>query len=149
MSTIPGVMDRLVQIARTALPEHRVDDGVTGDFFEEIAGVTRGVVVGWQGDEGAAVEAEIDRQGAAGDDREVYRVYCVIILASGDTETTALREQAFADFARLRGEIRAQHPIYPGVLRSFVDFVDLAAGPVTDGVQVMLRFAVGVDAFSR
>jgi hypothetical protein len=149
MTTIPAVLERLVTIFGTALPDARIDDGPTASPFEaDPDGTDFGVVVGWQ-DDGPGVQNDITREGGAADNRETYQVNCQISASSGDSNTLALRARVFDALKALQKQLRVEHPISPGVLSAWIHVVDYDPHHITDGVEAVLTFAVLVDAFDR
>lgn len=148
MSTVPAALDALVDAFRAGLPDTRVDDGPNAAPFERSEGMDLGVVVGWRR-EGPAVEMTIEREGAAGDDRELYRVHCAIIAFYGETASRPLREIIYTTYDAAVAAVRAQHPLTRGVLRARVELGDYEARAVEGGTEASLEFAVEVDAFDR
>lgn len=149
MSTVPASLDALVDIFGAAVPEARVDDGPT--TLEPERGTDQiavEIVVGWR-PSGAAVENTVEREGGAGDDRELYRVWCAIIVSFGETTTKPLRNKIYGVFGLLEQALRAHHPLSPGVLRARMELGDYEPRLIEDGAEAMLQFAVEVDAFVR
>jgi len=151
VSTIPAAVDALVDVARAALPDARVDDGLTVFQYERSTeGVSTGVSIGWD-ENGPAVEAEIDREWSdgAGSDREIYRIYSSLFKSFGDIEAPPLREACFTDYEAIKAVLRDRRPLAPGVLVARMQFVDYEARAVEGGWEGRLRFTVQVTAFDR
>lgn len=148
-TTVPAAVDRLCAIFTDALPDARVDDGPTAAPFErDRDGTDLGVVVGWR-PSGPGIENDVDREGAAGVDRELYRVWCTVIASNGETVTRPLRELVYATIAPMAAALRRHHPLVRGVLSARIEVGDYEARITQDGAEVQLLFAVEVDAFAR
>lgn len=148
-TTIPAAVDALVDIFGAAVPDSRVDDGPTAQAPERgDDAIALEIVVGWR-PSGAAVENTIEREGGAGDDRELYRVWCAIIVSYGQTTTKPLRDKIFDVYKQLETALRAHHPIARGVLQARMELGDYEPRVIQDGAEAMLGFAVEVDAFAR
>lgn len=107
---------------------------------------------GSPGDEGAA-EAQLTGDGAgAVRDREQYAIRCAIGVTSGDEGEdgrTAAEERAFALLGACGDAISADRTLNRAVMSARIASWSLDGGQVSDGVLVVIRFSVAIDAFTR
>lgn len=156
-STIPGVLQSLIDVAARALPDVQVSDGApVGDVAEDI------VAIGTTGREGeVAVQASRAQSVlTTAPDAESYDVSCVASSWRGaETDFAPVRGALFAMLDALAAEI-ARDPTLAGaatharmtVTSYFQDQVtvtDDEGTPSGAGATATANFAIHVEAFTR
>lgn len=110
-SALPGVIDALVTLSRTALPSLQVYDGIgisddPGDFL--MVGVEDPDI------EGAAFSADVQQErlamSTAAPRREAGTVTCCALSWNGDGDQKAARDAAFATVAAVETILRSTSP---------------------------------------
>lgn len=146
-STIPAVLDALVAVARTALPDGQVFDGPP---TEEMQGDL--VMIGFAYPPGtpAVTESRTQRQYAPSPDAESYDVanlFCA--WPGGDTNLKAARDRAYAMIDAFADGL-ATSPLLDGLVMD----VRLSAGSyipeqTTSGAAVTVPVTVHIEAVTR
>ncbi|WP_433415034.1 hypothetical protein ACQP1V_36265 [Microtetraspora malaysiensis] len=146
MSTIPNVLDDLLQRTRLALPGVQVLDGQPVTDTEPDV-----VAIGFTGSPGeAAVDATEDRaQLTTSPDRERYGITCLASSWRGDTDARAVRDRVFELLAALRGELQRDPTLGGLVLSARMAVVAFAQEQTTAGPVATAQFEIRIDAFAR
>jgi hypothetical protein len=144
-STIPAVLDHLVARWTALLDGVQVVDG------EPITTEKDVVCVGFTGDQGdPGVENTRTReQVAASPDRESYDVYCAIQVRRGSTQTSTVRDRAYAILGRLDADLAADQTLAGLAGLARLTSESLVQEQTDKGAMGTVRFTVHVDAFAR
>ncbi len=144
MSTIPAVLDELVARFAAALPDADVFDGAplatdTKDY----------IVVGFDTEDGFAVEANLARQQLSAEpDREIYDVFCLASAWDGGTDIKRVRDKAYALVAAANQALRQDVMLGGLAMQVSLTTHSLAQGLLAEGATVTVRFVVHVDAYT-
>ncbi len=142
-STIPAVLDVLMQSWGLALPGVQVVEGQPVDLEPDI------VCLAFTGIAGApAIEATEDRGGLSGSDREKYDVTCVASSLKGETDTRLVRERVFEMVEAIRGDLRRDPTLGGLALSARMAVLGVATEQTEDGAAATVQFAVRIDAFA-
>jgi hypothetical protein len=153
VSTIPAVLDALVQRWTLALPDAQVSDGQPHDHADDM------VLVGFTGTPGEeAVTSEITvEQMAAAPNREQYTIACIASSWKGaDEDVPTVRGAAFGLLDAIAADL-AEDPRLGGLVMStrltVAGFTQYQTMPHNEdsagGTSADIRFTVTVSAFTR
>jgi hypothetical protein len=146
-STVPAVLERLVALARAALPDVEIWDGQpVRDVADEV------LLIGFNGEPGE--ESVIDtraRQGLSPDpDRENYEITCLASSWKGRVDDMQpVRERAYELVDAFNLELMRDPRLGDRVLSSRVSAVGMTQMQTEDGAVATVRFVVIVSAFTR
>ncbi|MCP2339166.1 hypothetical protein [Actinomadura rupiterrae] len=146
VSTVPAVLDALVQRVGLALPGVQVTDGQPVDVEPPDT-----VCIGFTGTPGEAVVVSMlsPEQMAVTPDRESYTVACVASCWKGhERDAKAVRDRAYALVDAVDAEL-ARDPTLGGlVLRARLATEELIPEQTAEGALATVKFSVSVDAFA-
>lgn len=153
VSTIPAVLDALVQRWTLALPDVQVSDGQPLDHADDM------VMVGFTGQPGEeAINSERTvEQMAADPTREQYTIACVVSSWLGaEEDTKAVRSRVFSMLDTMAAELARDPRLGELVLSariSVAGYTQYQTLPAEEdsagGVSGDIRVVVRVDAFTR
>jgi hypothetical protein len=145
VSTIGPVLDALVALARTALPEVQVFDGPPTELM---AGEL--IMVGWGGPDQPGVTSTRSRQQyATSPDTESYDVACLVCCWLGDPDLKAARDGALALLDALGAALAANPRLGGLVKRCRISAETYVPEQTTDGAAATLLVTFHVDANTR
>ena len=145
VSTIGPVLDALVALARTALPDVQVFDGpptelIRGDL----------IMIGWGGpDQPGVTSTRARQQYATAPDAESYDVACLLCSWIGDPDLKQARDGAVALLDALGAALAADPRLGGLVKRCRISAETYVPEQTTDGAAVTLLAAFHVDADTR
>jgi hypothetical protein len=143
VSTIGPVLDALVALARSALPDAQVFDGPP---TEEMTG--RLVMVGWGGpDQPGVTSTRIRQQYATSPDTESYDVACLLCCwLGGENNLKAVRDGALAMLDSIGAALAANPRLDGLVKRCRISAETYVPEQTTDGAAATLLVSFHVDA---
>jgi hypothetical protein len=145
VSTIGPVLDALVALARTALPQVQVFDGPP---TEEMRGEL--VMIGWGGPDQPGVTSTRSRQQyATAPDTESYDVACLLCCWLGESDLKAARDGVMALLDALGAALAANPRLGGLVKRCRISAETYVPEQTTDGAAATLLVTFHVDADSR
>ena len=145
VSTVGPVLDALVALARTALPDAQVFDGPPTELM---AGEL--IMVGWGGpDQPGVTSTRTRQQYATAPDTESYDVACLLCSWIGDPDLKAARDGAMALLDALGAALAADPRLGGLVKRCRISAETYVPEQTTDGAAVTLLAAFHVDANTR
>lgn len=144
VSTAPAVLDKLVEVAKTALPDVQVLDGVVVDTADDL------LVIGFAAFEGeASVTSTQTPEGlAAQPDREAYDVTCLASSWSGVKDAKTVRDRAYAIVNGFAEAVAADRRLGGLVMSARVSAQELIQALTDKGVVADVSFTVHIDAFT-
>lgn len=144
-STIPAVLDALLESWTVALPDVQVIEG------QPLAPDPDIVCVAFTGLPGEpAIEAVEERgQLAASPDRERYDIACLVSSQRGETDARAVRIRAFELLDTVRGDLQRDATLGGLVLSARLAVLSLVAAQTSAGAESTVLFRVRIDAFAR
>jgi hypothetical protein len=143
-STIPAVLDRLLQAWALALPGVQVVEGQPLSPEPDIVCVC---FTGLPGE--PAIEA-VDERGqlGGGPDRERYDISCLGSALRGETDARAVRERAVELVEAIRADLQRDPTLGGLVLSARLAVRSLLAEQTRDGASATVFFTVRIDAFA-
>lgn len=146
MTAMPAAVDGLLSAlgASTALTRVRIDDGPWIDRPSELDII----VIGWQPDEGNAIEWRAEPASpAAGDDSEEFTIRGMVSVWRGDTNTKALRDRADEILEAIRTEVHTDPTLAGAVSRARLVTLNAAPYPTDQGWEFLIEFAIQCKVF--
>lgn len=157
VSTVPAVLDRLVQLARVAVAQ-LVE---AGQLPEDASGVIDGqpvrdlpdnvIAIGFTGEPGeeAVTDTRSREQATPDPDRERYEITCLASAWVGREDAIKpVRDMAYGMVDALNAEIMRDHALGGLVLSCRLATVGYTPMQTTDGAASTVRFVVAVSAFT-
>lgn len=144
-STIPAVLDHLLESWAVALPDVQVIEG------QPLAPDPDIVAVAFTGLPGEpAIDATEDRgQLATSPDRERYDIACLASAQRGETDARAVRLRAFELVEAIRVDLQRDPQLGGLVLSARLAVMSLVAAQTSAGAECTALFQVRIDAFAR
>jgi hypothetical protein len=145
VSTVPAVLDRLVELARSVMDEAvQVDDGQpVRDTTDDI------LVVGFTGDpdEDAVTDTRTREQMTVDPETERYEISCVASSWKGvEGAIQPVRARAYELVDAFNAEILRDHTLGGLVMSTRIATVGLQQGQTDGGAVATVRFVVAVMA---
>jgi hypothetical protein len=145
-STVPAVLDALVQRFTLAIPDAHVSDGQPVNLYDDM------VMVGFNGTPGgtSVTDARDREQMTSSPDREQYEITSVASAWKGvEDDVKAVRDRAYELVDAMAAEL-ARDPQIGGLVMSVrLSSGNLAQYFTEDGVSVDVTVTISVDAFTR
>lgn len=153
VSTIPAVLDALVQRWTLALPGAQVSDGQPLDHADAMVMVG---FTGTPGDEAISSELTIEQM-AASPNREQYTIACIASSWKGaEEDVKPVRDSAFALLDAIAADLADDQTLGGLVMRarlSVAGYIQYQTVPEDEdsagGVSGDIRFTISIDAFTR
>ena len=144
-STIPAVLDHLLESWAVALPGVQVVEGQPLSPDPDI------VCVAFTGLPGEpAIDATEDRgQLATSPDRERYDIACLASAQKGETDARAVRERAFELLEMVRADLQRDPTLGGLVMSARLAVMSLVAAQTSVGAESTVLFRVRIDAWAR
>jgi hypothetical protein len=147
-SKVPGILTRLVEIARAApgLEGVVVRDGPLLEQGTDL----RVLYIGWGGGtEDTDVDVIVSEDDLAGSpSQETTTVRCTAWASSGDTDVAAVREQAYAIVSGLGAAIDADRRLGGLVMRAMISGHTMTQQQTSRGAQAAVTFEVQATSFT-
>ena len=138
MSSIPAVVDALLQLWRTGTTADQVIDGQPLRDLEPDV-----IVVGFSPSQ-AAVEAEYVPEMVG--EREAYDIVCLVSTASSSFDARARRDRVFALYGEAHDALAANPSLGGLVIRARCNVLTLDQAQTDEGATATIEFVVHVDA---
>jgi hypothetical protein len=145
ISTAPAVLDYLVELAASLLPNLQVTDGQPIDPRPDL------LAIGFTGLPGEPVvqASQAPDQFNAAPDRETYDVACFAYSLRGGKDLKVVRDQVYATVATFAAGLRTDPTLGDLVGRARLSVVSFMQQQSTSGAEADLRFAISIDAWTR
>jgi hypothetical protein len=147
-STVPAVLDALVQRWTLAAPDALVVDGQPVHDYD----TPDLVLVGFTGTPGAvSVTGTLDReQMAVEPDREQYEITCMVSAWKGaEDDVKAVRDRAYEIVDAIAADLAQDSQLGGLVMSARLSTSNLAQYYTDGGVSADVQVVVSVDAFTR
>lgn len=145
VSTVPAVLDALVQRWRLALPDVQVVDGQPLDLEADV------ICVGFNGTAGevSVTDTRTQEQMASSPDREQYDVTNMFSSWRGaESDAKAVRDGVYALVNAAAAEIARDQTLGGLVMRASLSTNAFTQYQSTDGATAIVQVTVSVDAFT-
>lgn len=146
ISTVPAVLDALVQRWTLALPGVQVSDGQPLDLAADM------VLVGFAGEAGelAVTSTRSRQQMSSAPDREQYEITCLVSSWKGRVrDAKAVRDRAYELIDAMADDLAAAPTLDGLVMRARLSTESFTQYQTTDGATAVVQVTVAVDAFTR
>lgn len=150
VSTVPAVLDRLVELARLTVddPEQVVDGQPVRDITNDV------ILIGFTGEPGeeAVTDTRTRGQMSSDPDKESYEITCLASSWKGrEVHAKPPRDGAYELVDALNDELmRTPNLGMAGtVMRARLVTVGLTQQQTTDGATATVRFVIAVSAYTR
>lgn len=144
-STVPAVLDALVQRLGAALPGVQVGDGQPLDVADDV------VLVAFTGEPGEAsvTSTRTREQMAADPDREQYEVICMVSSWRGaERDAKTVRDRTYELIDVMASELAGDQTLGGLVMSARLRSEALTQYQTHDGATAVARVVVAVDAFT-
>lgn len=146
VSTVPAVLDALVQRFTLAIPDAHVSDGQPINLYDDM------VMVGFTGTPGgtSVTDTRETAQMASSPDREQYDITNVVSAWKGVADDVkAVRDRAYELVDAMAAELASDPQLGGLVMLARLTSGNLAQYFTEDGVSVDVTITIAVDAFTR
>lgn len=147
VSTAPDALDRIVALARLALPGVQVlDGGPIRDFADD--GMAFGYTPNFGDD--VVVDTRTQEMMSGDPDRENYDITCLAWSWKGtETDQRKVRVRAYELVDAIAAELAKDQMLGGLVLRARVSSTNLSQEQTTKGAAATVRFTINVSAYAK